>query len=120
MNKIGYKQKDIINKKIDRLMPKEFYESHQNLMKQKMIAEQSGYFSVNNVLFDSNSNILFSIKFEALVVFSLSKNLEIISESSFIIEYEYKFMLNNNFELLAHSKNFEEEYSLNKKILQER
>ena len=116
--KLGYKQKDIINKKIDRLMPKEFYESHQNLMKQKMIAEQSGYFSVNNVLFDSNSNILFSIKFEALVVFSLSKNLEIISESSFIIEYEYKFMLNNNFELLAHSKNFEEEYSLNKKILQ--
>ena len=33
-----------------------------------------------------------------------------ISENNFIEENEYRFMLNNNFDLLAHTKNFENEY----------
>ena len=39
-------------------------------------------------------------------------------ETFFIFENEYKFMLNNNFELLASSINFEDEYHLNQRILQ--
>ena len=41
-----------------------------------------------------------------------------ILESNFNFENEYRFMLDNNFELLANSRNFEDEYYLNKKILQ--
>ena len=38
-------------------------------------------------------------------------------ESVFNFENQYRFMLNNNFELLACSRNFEDEYYLNQKIL---
>ena len=115
--KLGYKQKDIINKKIESLMPREFYESHQNMIKHALIGGQSKYFSHYNVFFDSSLTILYPIKFESSVIFNISKYLEIIAESTFIKENGYKFMLNYNLELMAHSKNFEEDYYLNKKIL---
>jgi hypothetical protein len=46
------------------------------------------------------------------------KNLAIITESIFESQEEYIFMINNNYELLACSKNFEEEYFFNKKIFE--
>ena len=116
--KLGYNQKDIINETLEPLMPKEFYDSHQYLLKQRLIDAQNRYLIHRSALFDASSTILYSINFEALVIYNLSKNLEIICESSFIKDNQFKFLLNNNFELLAHSKNFEDEYYLNKKILQ--
>ena len=35
--RLGYKQKDIINKSVDELMPNEFCKSHQNLIKNIII-----------------------------------------------------------------------------------
>ena len=117
--KLGYKQKDIINEKIDLLMPKEFCESHQNLIRQKFIGDQSRYFLYNkNLLFDSTSTLLYSINFEVVAIYNMSKYLEFICQFTFAIDNRYKFMLNNNFELLSHSENFENEYYLNKKIFQ--
>ena len=117
--KLGYKQRDIINKKIDILMPKEFYKSHQNLIKYLIIGNQIKNFQTNiSFLFDSSSTVLYPIIFDSLLLYNISKNLSIISEVSFFIENDYKFMLNGNFDLLANSKNFEDEYYLNQKIFQ--
>ena len=117
--KLGYKQKDIINKKIDILMPKEFYKSHNNLIKFLIIGQQKKNFKTNkSFLFDSSSTVLYPIYFDSLILYSISKNLSIISETSFFTENEYKFMLNSNFDLLANSKNFEDEYYLNQAIFQ--
>ena len=52
------------------------------------------------------------------LVYNISKCLDIIIESVFIFDNKYTFMLDNNFELLANSRNFEDEYYLNKKLLQ--
>ena len=114
--KLGYKQKDICNKPIDILFPKEFCESHKNIIKEKIIGNQLKYFLNNIFLFNSNSFIFYPIKLEALLIYNLSKYLTIICEFIFIIDQEYKFMLNNNFELLANSQNFEDEYYLNQKM----
>ena len=117
--KLGYSQKDIINKKIDRLMPKKFYDTHQNLLKNLIIGKQLRYLNTNEgYVFDSSSTILYSIKFEASLIYNISKNLSIVTKSSFILENEYIFMINNNFELLANSKNFEKEYFFNQKIFE--
>ena len=117
--KLGYKQKNIINKKIDILMPKEFYKSHQNLIKYLLIGGQIKNFHTNNsFLFDSSSTVLYSINFDSVLLYSISKYLSIITEMSFFIENDYKFMLNSNFDLLANSKNFEDEYYLNQTIFQ--
>ena len=116
---LGYKQKDIINAKIDVLMPKEFCKSHQNMVKRLLIYEQLKYINPEKgFVFDSRGTIFYTIKVEGIMIYELSKNLMLISEHYFIPDNEYRFMLNNNFELLAHTKNFENEYSLNYSIFQ--
>ena len=117
--KLGFKQKDIINKKIDVLMPREFCKPHQNMIKKILIGEQMRTFELpKNYYFGVNGNVLFPAGINGIVIYDLSKNISIISETAFNTENEYKFMMNNNFELIASSKNFEEEYLLNQKIFQ--
>ena len=118
--KLGYKQIDIIDKKLNVLMPKEFYKSHQYLIKQLIIGNQIKHLNSNkSFLFNSSCTILYPIIFDFLLLYNISKNLSIIFEISFFIENEYNYMLNNNFDLLAISKNFEIEYYLNQKILKQ-
>ena len=115
--RLGFQQKDIINEKIDELMPKEFSKSHQNIIKKLLIGEQLESFNLNNkYFFDSNGTLLFPTSSNGIIIYNLSKNLTVISETIFIPENRYNFMLNNNFELIASSKNFENEYLLNQKI----
>ena len=117
--KLGYKQKDIINKEIDELMPKEFSKSHQKLIKESIIYNQIRYFNlINNYFFDFSSTVLYSVNYIVKIVFSFSKYLNILIEWEFNIDNEYQFMLNNNFQIIAISKNFELEYFLNQKIFQ--
>ena len=117
--KLGFKQKDIINNKIDILMPREFCKPHQNMIKKLLIGDQMRVFDLSkNYFFGVNGNVLFPAGLNGIVIYNLSKNISIISETVFNIENEYKFMMNNNFELIASSKNFEEEYLLNQKIFQ--
>ena len=116
--KLGYKQKDIINEKIDILMPKTFCKSHLNAIKQLVIGNQlSFHFSKQSYFFNINSTILYSVNLESALIYNITKSLITIFEANFNLENEYRFMLDNNFELLAHSKNFEDEYFLNHKIL---
>ena len=116
---LGYKQKDIINEKIDVLMPKEVCKSHQNMIKRLLIYEQLNYINPEKgFVFDSKGTIIYTIKVEGIMVYELSRYLMFISEISFFPDNEYRFMLDNNFGLLAHSKNFENEYSLNYNIFQ--
>jgi len=117
--KLGYKQSDIINKSIDMLMPKEFCKSHQNAIKQLIIGSQIRHnMPKQSYFFDKSSNVLYSTNFEVSLIYNMSKSLIIILEAIFNYEKEYRFMLNSNFELIANSKNFEDEYYLNKKIFQ--
>ena len=117
--KLGYKQKDIIDEKIDQLMPKKFYESHQNMVKLLIIGRQKKYhISHESYLFDFSSTILYPINQESILIYNISKNLVIMTQSQFKLDNEYKFMLNNNLELMANSKNFEDEFFFNKKILE--
>ena len=114
---LGYKQKDLINEKIDVLMPKEFCKSHQNMIKKLLIYEQIKYSNPDKgFIFDSSGRIMYTIKVEGIMIYELSRHLMFISEIYFIQDKEYKFMLNNNFELLAFSKNFGDEYSINYNI----
>ena len=115
--KLCFKQKDIINKTIGNLMPQEFAKSHKNMLKQRIISEQSRYFFYKKgFLFDSSRTILYSINFESLLIYNISKTLIIISEINFKNKNAFNFMLNQNFDLIANSKNFEEEYYLNQKL----
>ena len=117
--KLGYKQKDIINEKLDKLMPKKFYESHHNMIKLLIIGKQLKYhISHESYLFDFSSTILYPITQEATLIYNISKNLVVMAQSQFKLENEYRFMLNNNLELIANSKNFEDEFFFNKKILE--
>ena len=115
--RLGFKQIDIINKKIDELMPKEFCNSHQNIVLNFFIGSQLKYYSLNRgFLFDKTTKVLYSITPRGALIYNLTKNLIILAESIFEFEEDYKFMLNNNFEILAITKNFEDEYLLNQKI----
>ena len=117
--KLGYKQKDIINESIDILMPRDFCKSHKNTIKKLIIGTQIRHsFSNQSYYFDKSNTILYSSNFEASLIYNISKSLIIMLESFFNYESQYRFMLNNNFELLACSKNFEDEYYLNQNILQ--
>jgi hypothetical protein len=117
--KLGFKQKDIINEKMIQLMPRKFYDSHQNLLKLLILGSQLKYFNnVESFLFDSSTTVLYSVNLESSLIYNISKNLVIITVFTFNLENQYKFMLNNKFELLSYSKNFEDEYYLNKKILE--
>ena len=119
--RLGYKQEDIINKKIDELMPNEFSNSHENIIKKLLIKEeQSKYFEVNkSYIFNKDKKVLYSIIPKSILLYNTSKNLSIISEIVFIFEKEFIFMINSNFHLLSISKNFENEYSLNQKIFEQ-
>ena len=116
--KLGFQQKDIINEKIDILMPKEFCNSHKNAIKKLIIGIQVKYsVSKQSYYFDKSNTVLYSSNFEGSLIYNISKSLIMMLESIFNFENEYRFMLNNNFELLACSRNFEDEYYLNQKIL---
>ena len=116
---LGYKQKDLINEKLDVLMPKEFCKSHQNMVKRLLINEQLKYLNPDKgKVFDSTGTKIYTVKVEGIMIYELSKNLMFIAELYFLPDNEYIFMLNNNFQLLAHTKNFENEYSLNYTIFQ--
>ena len=116
--KLGYKQKDLVNEKIDILMPKDFSKSHQNMVKKLLIYDQVKYTkSDRGTFFDSTSTIMHTIKIEGVLIYDLSKSYMFIAENSFIEDNEWRFMLNNNFNLLAHSKNFENEYGINYNII---
>jgi len=115
--RLGYQQKDLVNKKIDELMPKEFCKSHQNLIRKLFIGDQLKYYNLEkSYLFDITGTILYPVKLKGTLIFDLGKNLVIFSEIIFKYKDEYKFMLNNNFEILSTSKNFEDDYLLNQKI----
>ena len=73
----------------------------------------------NKVIFFIKKKIfLYSANFEGSIIYNIFKTLILILESYFNYGNEYRFMLNNNFELMAISKNFEDEYYLNKKLLE--
>ena len=116
---LGYKLKDLINEKIDVLMPREFCKSHQNMIKKFLVYEQLKYFTPEKgYFFDINGTKLFTTRMEGILIYELYKYLMFIVEISFTNDNEYRFMLNSNFELLAHNTNFENEYSLNYNICQ--
>ena len=115
--KLGYRQKDLINKKIDILMPKEFSKSHQNVVKKILIGDQLKFFKLNKTyVFDNTKTILYPVSPKGILIYDLSKNLIILSETIFLYENEYDFMLNHNFEILAITSNYEYEYLLNQQI----
>ena len=115
--KLGYTQKEIINKSIDILLPKEFVSSHLNTIKQTMIYDQKRYSALKqSYCFNKELNVLYYANFEGAILYNISKYLMIMMESNVIQEIEYRFMLNNNFELIANSKNFVDEYYINQKI----
>ena len=119
--KLGFKQKEIINEQIDLLMPKEFYKSHNNAIKYFLIGQKIYYFSKEFYLFDKSTMFLYPVNGEGSLIYNLSKSLIIVFES--IIKNDnyvnkYHFMVDNNMQLLSHSKNFEEDYYLNKSIIQ--
>ena len=117
--KLGYKQKDIINEKIDLLMPGDFCKSHQNAIKKLIIGTQVRYsISKQSYYFDQSNTYLYVAYFEGSLIYNISKSLIMMLESFFNFENHYRFMLNSNFELLACTRNFEDEYYLNQKILQ--
>jgi len=117
--KLGFKQKDLINETMNILLPSEFRLSHQNSIRHLIIGNQIKYRqSKQTYYFNKNNTVLYSANIEATLLYNLAKSFVIILESFFNFENEYRFMFNNNFELLACSKNFEEEYYLNQKIIQ--
>ena len=117
--KLGYKQTDVINEKINVLLPNSFYKSHLNVIKQIIVNEQKQYhISKISYFFDKSNTVLYPNSFEGTLLYDLTKNLLIMMETTFNYENQYSFMLDNNFDLLANSKNFEDEYYLNQRILQ--
>ena len=115
--KLGYKQRDIINEKIDELMPKEFSSSHQNMIKRVFIGEQKRFFKIEkNCIFDATHTVMNLIDMHGIMIYNLSNYLIMILEISFTEESDYIFMLNHNFDLIANTKNFTDDYLLNQKI----
>jgi len=117
--KLGFKQKDVINEKLDIMLPREFSKSHQNAIKHTIIGNQIKYsISKKSYYFDKTTTVLYPAFFEGSLIYNISKSLVMIFESMFFLDEEYSFMLNNNFDLLASSRNFEDEYYLTQRILQ--
>ena len=117
--KFGYKQKDIINEKMDILMPNEFSKSHKNAIKQLIICNKIKYnLSKQSYFFNKENTFLYSSNFEVVLIYNISKNLIVMLESHLNYENDFRFMLNNKFEVMSISKNFEDVYYLNKKILE--
>ena len=117
--RLGYKQRDIINEKIDELMPKEFCNSHQNMVKRYFLGEQRRFLkAAKNYVFDSSHTVMFVVDSHAVMIYNLSNYLVMIFEMTLAEEKDYIFMLNHNFDLIANTKNFTEDYLLNQKIFQ--
>ena len=117
--RLGYKQRDIINEKIDELMPKEFTNSHQNMVKKLFIGEQKRFFKTSkNYIFDSSHTIMNLVDSHGIMIYNLSNYLIMILEITILHERDYIFMVNHNFDLIANTKNFTEDYLLNQKIFQ--
>ena len=117
--KLGYKQRDIINEKLDELMPKEFSNSHQNMVKKTFIGEQKRFFKTStNYIFDSSHTVMYLVNTHGIMIYNLSNYLFIILEIVLNDDKDYTFMLNHNFDLIANTKNFTDDYLLNQKIFQ--
>ena len=115
--KLGFEQKNIINEKMDELMPREFSNSHQNMVKKLFIGEQKRVMKTSkNYVFDESHTILFSIDSYGIMIYSLSNYLIMLLEVKLINDSNYTFMLNHNFDLIANTKNFINDYLLNQKI----
>ena len=115
--RLGYTQKEIINEKIDKLMPIEFCKSHQNIIKKMFLEDQMKYYNLQkSYAFNANKTVIYPIEQKNILLYNFSRNLVILSESTFLLESEYSFMLNNNFDIIAMTKNFEYEYLLNQEI----
>ena len=116
--KMGFTQEEVVNQKIDVLLPNCFFKSHTNAIKQLIIVEQKKYnTSKKAYFFDKTKTILFTARFEASLIYDLTKYLIIMIESTLLYENEFGFMLDSNYDLVGTTKNFEEEYYLNQKIL---
>ncbi len=115
--RLGYKQSDIINERIDELMPKDFCTSHQNMIKKLFIGEEKRYYiNPKNYIFDASHTVIYVVESRGVMIYTLSNYLITIMEIMIVNDNEYKFMLNHNFELLANTKNFTNDYLLNQKI----
>ena len=98
-------------------MPKEFSNSHQNMIKRIFIGEQKRSFkNSKNYLFDSSHTFMFLIDSHGTMIYNLSKNLIMILEFQLIRDKDYIFMLDHNFDLIANNKNFTNDYLLTQKI----
>ena len=117
--KLGFQQKDIINETMNLFLPSDFSKSHQNSIRHLIIGNQIKYRqSKQTYFFNKNTTVLYSANIEATLIYNISKTFIILLECYFNFENEYRFMLNSDLDLLACSKNFEEEYYLNQKIIQ--
>ena len=117
--RLGYKQRDIINEKLDELMPKEFINSHQNMIKRFFIGEQKRFFKTDkNYIFDSSHTVMYLVNTHGIMIYNLSNYLIMILEIVLNEDKDYIFMLNHNFDLIANTKNFTDDYLLNQKIFQ--
>ena len=115
--KLGYKQKEIINEKLDEFLPKEFSHSHLNVIKKLFLGEQKRFFKAqNSFIFDVSHTTMNLIDAHGIMIYNLSNNLIMILELKLIEDRDYIFMLNHNFDLIANTKNFTEDYLLNQKI----
>ena len=117
--KLGFEQKEIINEKIDILMPEKFRNSHLNMVKYFIINKQSKLNLNKQIYFyDKTTTILYPVNIKISFIYNINKYLSFLAEIIFIFENKYRFMLDNNLELIANSINFENEYYLNQKIFQ--
>ena len=74
--KLGYKQKDLVNNRLDVLLPNDFIQSHQNMVKYLVMGNQIRYYlSKNNYFFDSTSKILYPMDYEGLLIYNIQKHL---------------------------------------------
>ncbi len=81
------------------------------LIKKKYNTSKKAYF------FDKTKTVLYTARFEASLIYDLTKYLLIIIESTLLYLSEYAFMLDSNYDLVGNTQNFEDEYYLNQKIL---
>ena len=114
--KLGYSQNNLINEKMDILMPNGFFKSHQKTLKNVIINNQATYLGKKSYFFDKSNTVIYPATFEITLIHNLSKTLFLILKSKFILDNAYSFLLSNNLELYANSINFEDEYYLNTNI----
>ena len=93
--RLGYKQREIVNEKMDELMPKEFSNSHQNMVKKLFMGEQKRFFKTSkNYIFDFSHTVMSLIDSHGIMIYNLSNYLIMILEIKIIEDRDYIFMLN--------------------------